>query len=363
VEEPPPIFCSRCGATKIYRFGRLSHVVYDLKLSSTGIKRWVLRYSLQRYICWTCKKAFHRRDHSFRYGNNICAYVAYQAIELHLSQNAVAKSVEQLFGLPMSRGLINHLKARIADRYEETYIAILDRIVSGKLVHADETRVTIAGKEAYVWVFTSLEDVAFVYSETREATTPQDVLKGFDGVLVTDFYAGYDSLDCLQQKCLIHLMRDINEDLCKQPFNDEMKEIARRFADLLKPIVESVDRFGLKAYHLQKHRGAVHRFFEAISERGFQTEVAIGYKKRFEKNRNRLFTFLTHDGVPWNNNNAEHAIKAFVPLRNIIGGTSTAKGIREYLVLLSVSETCKCKGVRFLDFLLSGKLDIDRFIT
>src|SRR5712691_4015582 len=29
----------------------------------------------------------------------------------------------------------------------------------------------------------------------------------------------------------------------------------------------------------------------------------------------RIPTFLDHDGVPWNNNNAEHAIKAFVPLR------------------------------------------------
>jgi hypothetical protein len=38
-------------------------------------------------------------------------------------------------------------------------------------------------------------------------------------------------------------------------------------------------------------------------------------------------------------------------LRNVIGGTSTAKGLREYLILLGVSETCKCKGVRFLDFL------------
>jgi predicted RecB family nuclease len=363
VEEPRPAHCIRCGATKLYRFGRLCHVVYDLKLSSTGIKRWVVRYSCQRYICWNCKKAFHLRAHTFRYGNNICAYVAYQVIELHLPQNAVAKSMEQLFGLSVSRGLINHLKARIAERYERTYMAILDRIVGGKLVHADETRVTVAGKEAYVWVFTSLEEVAFVYSETREASTPQDVLKGFHGVLVTDFYAGYDSIDCLQQKCLIHLMRDINEDLHKQPFNDEMKEIARRFADLLKPIVASVDRFGLKAYHLQKHRGAVHRFFEAISERVFQTEVAVGYRKRLERNRDKLFTFLNHDGVPWNNNNAEHAIKAFVPLRNIIGGTSTAKGIREYLVLLSVSETCKCKGTRFLDFLLSEELDTDTFVS
>ena len=86
-------------------------------------------------------------------------------------------------------------------------------------MHADETKVGIDGKDGYVWVFTNLEDVAFVYSETREASTAQDVLRNFRGVLVSDFYAGYDSIDCAQQKCLIHLMRDVNEDLCKQPFN------------------------------------------------------------------------------------------------------------------------------------------------
>lgn len=72
--------------------------------------------------------------------------------------------------------------------------------------------------------------------------------------------------------------------------------------------------------------------------------------------------FLEHDGVPWNNNNAEHAIKAFVRLRNIVRGSSTAKGLQEYLVLLSISETCKCKGVSFLDFLLSGDVDVDTFV-
>ena len=92
-----------------------------------------------------------------------------------------------------------------------------------------------------------------------------------------------------------------------------------------------------------------------------KTEVATGYQKRFAKNRDRLFTFLDHDGVPWNNNNAEHAIKAFARLRNIFGGTSTVKGMREYLILLSISETCKNKGVRFLDFLLSGESDVDRY--
>lgn len=189
------------------------------------------------------------------------------------------------------------------------------------------------------------------------------VLQNFRGVLVSDFYAAYDSIACAQQRCLIHLMRDINEDLFKQPFNDEMKEIGRRFAELLRPMIDSVDRFGLKSRHLRKHRSAVERFYQTLSRQEYQTEVAASYRRRFEKNRDRLFTFLDHDGIPWNNNNAEHAIKAFVRLRNVIGGTSTTKGLREYLVLLSISETCKCKGVSFLDFLLSQEADVDAFIS
>ena len=45
----------------------------------------------------------------------------------------------------------------------------------------------------------------------------QQLLKDFKGVLVSDFYAAYDSLRCAQQKCLIHLIRDLNEDLYKEP--------------------------------------------------------------------------------------------------------------------------------------------------
>ena len=89
------------------------------------------------------------------------------------------------------------------------------------------------------------------------------------------------------------------------------------------------------------------------------SELALKFKKRFEKNRNGLFTFLKHDGVPWNNNNAEHAVKAFATLRHVIKGVTTENGLKDYLILLSICETCKYKGLDFLDFLRSGEKDID----
>jgi predicted RecB family nuclease len=358
VNEERPTACPRCNSYLIYRIGRTSQTVYDLRFSPAGLKRWVVRYSHRRFICWKCKATFRMHEHRHKYGACLCAYLLYQIIELQLPQNAVAKSVNELFKLPLSRGSINRLKAREAARLEPAYKCILERIVQGALVHADETKVTLAGQDGYVWVFTNMEDVAFVYSESRDAGTPQSILSNFNGVLISDFYAAYDSMACTQQKCLVHLMRDLNEDLSKQPFNDEMRVLAQNFANLLKPMIETVDRFGLKAYHLRPHKDSVKRFYEALAERDYQTDVAIGYKRRFERNSGKLFTFLDHDGIPWNNNNAEHAIKAFARLRRSIDGKSSQKGIRDYLVLLSVSETCKYRGMSFLNFLKSGRSDI-----
>ena len=154
-------------------------------------------------------------------------------------------------------------------------------------------------------------------------------------------------------------MRDVNDDLRKHPFNQEMRQIAEAFASLLRPMIASVDRFGLQARHLRKHGPAVEKFFYALEKRDYQSEVAVAYRKRFEKNRNKLFTFLHCDGVPWNNNNAEHAVKHFAKYRRVANGRFTEAGLRDYLKLLSIYQTCRYKAVSFLGFLLSKERDID----
>jgi hypothetical protein len=203
--------------------------------------------------------------------------------------------------------------------------------------------------------------VAYIYAESREGGMVQNLLREFKGVLVSDFYAAYDSIECPQQKCLIHLMRDLNNDTLNNPFDEELKRIVGGFAELLRAIVQTVDRYGLKRHFLRKHLASVDRFYKKLIAPDYHSEAAIKCKQRFDKNHDKLFTFLRYDGVPWNNNNAEHAIKAFAKLRTVMRGTSTEKGIEEYLTLLTVSETCEYQGLDFLDFLRSGEKDIDAF--
>jgi len=329
-----------------------------------GIKRWVILYRFYRYRCQTCGSTFsaelNRWAHRM-FGYGVVMYSLYQIIELRLPIRTVMKSINKLFGFNLKDRTVGRFKEDAAKLYMETYNDMVKRMCNGQLIHVDETKISIRGMNGYVWVLANIEEVAYIYSETRQGDMLQNLLKEFTGVLVTDFYAAYDGIKCEQQKCLIHLIRDLNDTVLKYPYNEELKYLVKGFADLVKPMVETVDRHGLKSRFLRKHIVSVDRFYKHISKVDFQSEPAGAVKNRFEKNRDKLFTFLVHDGVPWNNNNAEHAVKAFATLRRVIDGLASEKGIREYLVLLSISETCKYRGVDFLDFLRSGEKDIRVF--
>ena len=54
-------------------------------------------------------------------------------------------------------------------------------------------------------------------------------------------------------------------------------------------------------------------------------------------------------------------LRRLLSLREVIDGNTTVDGLRDYLVLLSICETCKYKNVDFLEFLRSGSKDIDKF--
>jgi hypothetical protein len=171
-------------------------------------------------------------------------------------------SMLKLFDYDIGQPTINRLKQRAAELYQGGYEEIKETLLLGKLIHADETHMSTKGTNGYVWVFTSMEEVIYLWSASREGKVAEEFLSGFNGVLVSDFYSAYDSISCAQQKCLIHLIRDLNEDVLKEPFNEEMKTLVHEFAELLKPIIETIDRFGLKSHFLKKHNVQVTRFYD-----------------------------------------------------------------------------------------------------
>lgn len=356
--------CPRCQRRGTQDFRKRTKCLQDLRFNRFGVHGSMVKYQFQVFRCPTCEAftpwptAFWERS---TYGRNLAAFAIFEIIELCVSQRSVTHTLNRLFGFRMDEIVIRRFKTRGAECYRETRQNILAKMLRGNLIHADETRIKLKDKTAYVWVFATWREVVYFYSDTREGSFVQSALDGFTGVLVSDFYAAYDGISCAQQKCILHLIRDFNDAVLDNPYDESIKEIATTFAELFKEIVKTTDRWGLRSRFLRKHLVDVARFYKRISKMENLSEAALKLKARVDKDRDKLFTFLSHDGIPWNNNNAEHAIKAFARLRKAIEGLSTPRGIEEYLILLSVCQTCKYSGLDFLDFLRSGEKEVGAF--
>jgi len=257
--------------------------------------------------------------------------------------------------------LIDFIK-QYADYYVETEKSIIEYLLSSPYVHADETKVNIKGTNWYVWVFTDERHVIFKLTETRESTIVRDVLSKYRGILISDFYPGYDSIKCKQQKCWVHLIRDLNEDLQAHPMDTEFEAFILEVRNLFVPIMETVQNYGLKRRHLQKFSQQVEAFYKrVIIDKKYKSDLVMIYQKRFIRYQDSLFTFLTEDGIPWHNNTAERAIRPFAIQRDISKSPLYDATTHAYLALLSIRQTCRFQGKSFFKFLFSGETDLEKF--
>jgi predicted RecB family nuclease len=263
--------CPQCKGKRIIRCydQEDAKLAYDLKLTVGGIRRQVIRCTAARHQCEDCKLRFLPKRYTKldKHLHGLKSWAIYQYVVHRISLTHLTSLFEDCFGLRIRHQEFHMLKSLLANRYRGTYRRILARIVASGLVHADETHVNLKKGKGYVWVLANMEDVVYLYRPTREADFLQDLLKGFKGVLVSDFYSGYDSLPCEQQKCLIHLIRDFNDDLTNNPYDEEFKVLAGEFGRLLRSIVSTIDRYGLKKRHLHKHKAEIARFFHDLTAR------------------------------------------------------------------------------------------------
>lgn len=265
------------------------------------------------------------------------------------------ENLRELFGIDIRRGGMADFKTRIHNMYTPTYERLKRQLLRSDVLVVDEAKMKMKDVNGYAWVFANSSFVIFIFKETRDGDFLHKFLRGFKGVLVSDFYAAYDSIPCAQQKCLIHLMRDLNDDVTKNPFDEDLKKITRAFTVVLRATVATIDEHGLKRVKLNKHKPAATEFFKSVVESEFSSEIAKKYQKRFAKNKDKLFTFLNYNNVPWNSNAAEHAIKHLARLRKRGMASFTKKRVGEYMQLISIYKTCEYRDISFLRFLLSGK--------
>jgi predicted RecB family nuclease len=358
--------CPKCKSRDICKGKkRESKKVLDLKFTKNGIKKWVVRFDANNYQCRSCKHSYLPSKYKgirISYGHNLRCWSVYHKIVNRQSDRQIEMNLYELFGVSVSFHSIKRVLKYFAEFYRPTYLSLRRRVISGDVLYADETPIKTKYEEAYAWVFTNNRYVLSLYKPNREGGFLAEFLKGFNGVLVTDFFPAYDTIECKKQRCLIHLMRDLNDDILKNPFDDEFREMTSEFTQILQNIVKTIDRYGLKTRFLRTHKDKVESYLEKVGQRSYSSEVSQQYKNRFIRYKDELFEFLSHDNVSWNNSIAEHAIRLLELHTNKNIWFYQSDAICDYLVLSSIYQTCMYNEISFLKFLLSREKNIEKYI-
>jgi hypothetical protein len=340
-------------------------VKMDLIFSKNGIRKTILEYVGNHGHCPICNNTYAplklRQISRDLYGHNFKSWVVFQRIEIQLSFSKINSSLAGMINDKIGSSTGVEFVRQFSEYYEDTENSTIEKLLQSPFIHVDETIVSILGENQYVWVFTSERYVFYKLTKTRDATVAKDLLEGYEGVLISDFYAGYDSFDCLQQKCWVHLIRDLNNDLWKTPFDKEYEELVCSVRNVIIPIIHSTYRYGLKKYHLSKYQKEVDRFYrKEVDSIFYQSDLCAKYQKRFKRYRKSLFTFIKYDGVSWHNNSAENRIR-HVCVQRKISGSFGVHQFPHYLRMVSIMQSCKLQNKSFLNFLISNEKDIDKF--
>ena len=361
------VACPECGYTPLRHTEQVAgRTIIDLVLTRSGIKKTLTRYVGFKGYCIQCAQIYSPPDirkygRTQVYGHGFKAWVTHQRVALRLSYLGIVEAVEEYFGEKMNAGRIPEFIQNLGQHYTESEKIIVQKLLKSPFIHADETKISIQGVNQYVWVFTDGNYVIFKLTETREPTSVHELLKNYAGTLISDFYPGYDSAPCQQQKCWVHLIRNLNDDLLESPFDTELELFALEVKNLIIPIMNDIQKYGLKKHFLYKFKKDVETFYKrSINDKHLKSGLAQKYQKLFIRYQGSLFTFLEQDGIPWHNNTAERAIR-HVAKQRAISISFHASVMKNYLVLLGLKQACRFQGKSFFKFLFSGETDLEKF--
>jgi predicted RecB family nuclease len=367
IQVPSRMFCIECNNELHKHPAHISRrIIIDLVLTKSGIRKKITEYLGDHAYCRQCNKYYvppHMIGYNRNqlYGHGFRSWMVYNRVALRMPYASIREIIDEQFNEKVGETSINYIIKTSSQYYADTERNIIQNLLHSPFIHADETPINIKGEQQYVWTFTDGKNVVFKLQANRESTVAQEFLADYDGTLISDFYPGYDSVQCRQQKCWVHLIRDLNDDLWGVPFNTEFEAFVLEIRNLIIPMMETIQIHGLRKHNLSKFKKHVDIFYEKmIMNKHYKSDTTIKYQKRFIRYRESLFTFLEHDGIPWHNNTAETALRHLTIQENI--SRTFYEGVTpHYLRLLGIRQTCRFQGKSFFKFLFSGETDLDKF--
>ena len=344
-----PDKCPCCNSSDIFSNGYISKYVEDV----APVVREVTEKKFVKGTCANCDSQVVSPEATIGppviIGDNLISLLSVMREQMGVSLRKLSRFVTETFKIPISQSGVLGILNRVSRKLEPIYKGIEISLRTQSVLHGDETGWNMDGQSWYWWCFCNKTIVYFHPDASRGSKVPKGIIgEEYSGIFHSDFYGAYNFIK-KKQRCLVHFVRDIKEELEVRPddnvlikLKEEMYYIIERGKEL-----QMLKNSKEKSIEIKKLENKLDGLMKLESENK-KTKNLI---ERIIKHREDMLRFIYNEEAEHHNNRAERTIRAAVIFRKISFGNRTPQGAHNYAILTSVLETCRLKGEKLLSFL------------
>jgi transposase len=284
-----------------------------------------------------------------RLGVGLVSLIATLRSEWRLPIRAIQRYLGSVHRLDLSVGAIHSALGQVARVGQATVTETLAIIRASPVVQADETGWRENGRNRYLWTFSTPTHAYYALGSREKGMVDAVLGPDFHGVLVSDFYAAYDHYDGVQQKCWVHLVRDIDALVHAHPADAALAAWAHAVQQVYTAALDTATALTARAAGEDERRAARQAAEAALWAvcapcTDDQTAPQARLCRRIDRYRHALFSFVREPGVPAHNNAAERSVRHEVISRKISGGSRSTNGTRTRTTLATLFGTWRLQG-------------------
>lgn len=349
-----PEVCPACGQTHFRDSGEPS--LRDQFIDLPPIRPEVTEIRRPVMVCTACGQMAYaplpENTPKHVFGSGVVAMVGVLTGVLNVSKRKAHLMMTQIFHVPISLGAVSECERRLSNALDGPYTQVLAAARAGEFGHADETGWPLGNLlGGWLWLLSNDEAAAFLVHESRGQKAAVELLGDFSGALVTDRWGGYAMYEGTRQICWAHVRRDFK---AVSEAGGWLGKTGKKLYDLAGKILGSYKRVrdGTLMHETFQRRVAQWRpRLEAWLRQGAAHAGELSGKCReIWKCRQRLWTFVDHDGVEPTNNQAERDVRQGVLWRKGSFGVQSQRGAKYVERVLSVGATCRRQGKSVIEF-------------
>jgi transposase len=351
--------CPDCGGALQRCNGKNSSRTRIIEDIPADIRPEVTEHTIHRDYCPTCKKLVEPKVDAAlpksTIGHRTLALSAYWHYALGMTTSQIVETLNDHLHFPLSKGGLIGTWHQLCDILMTWYEALSIEIQNLAVLHGDETGWRVNGTTHWLWCFTDKYTTFYMIDRSRGQPALKKIFKEvFSGILVTDFWAAYNSIQGGERQCcLFHLLNELAK-VDEKNTSEEWMAFSKKLQRL---IHDGLRLHAREDFSREKYDSRIKRIDARLVELAFakySDADANRLAKRLQKYNDNLFVFLDYPDVPATNNHAEREIRVAVMIRKVIYGNRSKNGALTQSVLMTIFRTLKRRGYNPIQTLVSA---------